>query len=247
MKKITAILIFILMLFTLLILPAAAETETEFFTDDSGIDTDDYSNREPEILAIGGGREKDFSRLMENNDYEYDWIVVVVDLDHPSLIGHPRDMEDFLLKETYDGVPLTDIEKIEGEGYDCYYYFRLYLENQTEDGVLGALKKLNDIHGIIYAEPHYDNPQYMNVSVAYADDNDYTYNTGEEDLTETAAPAEAPAPAETEAPAAQPPAPQPVTAPRTADGFAVTAAVLAAAVIACLCIGAAVLKKKGVK
>lgn len=254
MKKIVAFILFILMLFTLLILPAAAETETEQET------YTETPAQDPRIPAISSGQERDFTRLMENNNFEFDWIVILVDPFNPYFVEHPKNIDDYLSADNYPGVGITQIEEVfnEDETFNVYRYFRLYLEDQTEEGVIEALKAINSDGGIMYAEPHYEDPQIFGIILRYLMDggaavsNTNTDDTlsapaDTDDIPETAAPAETSAPAETEAPAAQPPAPQPAVAPPTADRFAVTTAVLAAAVIACLCVGAAVLKKKGAK
>lgn len=308
MKKITAIIIFILMLFSLLILPASAETETEWeihdvWADDTleplpagdpwyargyilvtvpeGADDEYYRSREayPEIEISGVGRlvdgygkyddgryvvglkeqsfsavndavEKlsprvgkdlikverdtenvfytdeirDFTDIYEDSDFKFEIIVGV--------IGWCRAYPDYGSVDAYPELDLTGVKCL------MENMFLLQLRDQTREGVIEALEKLNARSGkdLEWAEPNY-------LSVVELQDipNDIIIPFKLDSTAETSAPAE------TAAPAAQPPAPQPVTAPRTADGFAVTAAVLAAAVIACLCIGAAVLKKKGAK
>ncbi len=167
---------------------------------------------------------RDFTDIYEDSDFKFEIIVGV--------IGWCRAYPDYGSVDAYPELDLTGVKCL------MENMFLLQLRDQTREGVIEALEKLNARSGkdLEWAEPNY-------LSVVELQDipNDIIIPFKLDSTAETSAPAE------TAAPAAQPPAPQPVTAPRTADGFAVTAAVLAAAVIACLCVGAAVLKKKGVK
>ena len=163
---------------------------------------------------------RDFTDIYDLPLKNYDIIVGV----KGNYVAYPN----YCSVDAYPGLDLTGVELL-ADGTQTIY--RLHLLDQSREGVVNALEILNARSGkdLDFAEPCYISYDVAHVDSPASDSQDVS------------------APVETAAPAAQPPAPQQEVAPRTTDRFAVIAAVLTGVVIAGLCVGTVIIKKKAMK